>query len=101
MNTNNNFMNTKSLVGGAIVGGIIVYLLMRKRCKKCGEKIKVEQPAPIVYPPIYYQPAPPIISTGTTTPTTTLAPSGGGTTGGGTVLSHNNFVGFTGLKGIM
>jgi len=90
-------MNTKSLVGGAIVGGIIVYLLMRKRCKKCGQKMKTEgeQTTTFVYPPILYPPPPPIVTTSTTTPTTTLAPSGGGT-----VLTKN-FVGFTGLKGIM
>ena len=92
-------MNTNNVLGGAIVGGIIVYILMRKRCKKCGEKMKTEgeQTTTFLYPPMYYAPPPPppIVTTSTTTPTTTLAP-----TGGGTVLTKN-FVGFTGLKGIM
>jgi hypothetical protein len=88
-------MNTNNVLGGAIVGGIIVYLLMRKKCKKCGEKIQGEPTTTFVYPPILYPTVPPTISTNTTTSTTTLAP-----TGGGTVLPKN-FVGFTGLKGIM
>jgi hypothetical protein len=90
-------MNTKSLLGGAIVGGIIVYILMQKKCKKCGEKIQGEPTTTFLYPPMYYAPPPPppIVTTSTSTPTTTLAP-----TGGGTVLTKN-FVGFTGLKGIM
>jgi hypothetical protein len=88
-------MNTNNVLGGAIVGGIIVYILMKKRCKRCGEKIQGEATTTLVVPPMYYAPPPPIVSTGTTTPTTTLAP-----TGGGTVLTKN-FVGFTGLKGIM
>jgi len=80
-------MNTNNVLGGAIVGGIIVYILMQKRCKKCGEKIQGEPTTTLVYPPIYYQQNPALLTTTTTSSTTTIAPK--------------NFVGFTGLKGIM
>ena len=54
-------MNTKSILGGAIVGGIIVYILMNKKVKKCPDCGKAQPPAPvgpIFYPSIVY-PAPP------------------------------------------